>query len=90
MTEHNITVDVYASWGDIFPRYRVFVDNDLLTERDFTWSGHDTFIRENIIVTLEPGEHVLRVEQINTGGTIRTENVVVDGQASSCQFTTNE
>lgn len=90
MTEHLITVDVYAHWGDVNPRYRVYVDEDLLTERDFIWPGHEIFICENIVVNLEPGTHVLRVEQINTGGTIRTENVTLNGAPSSYEFVTTE
>jgi hypothetical protein len=90
MKEHTLTVDVYASWGDIAPRYRVYVDNDLLTERDFTWNGTEQYIRENMILNLEPGVHTLQVEQINTGGTIRTENVIVNGIPSSYQFVTTE
>lgn len=90
MTEHKLTVDVYASWGSTPPRYRVYVDGDLLTERDFTWLGTEIFIRENIIVSLEPGTHKLAVEQITTNGTIRTENVTLDGRASSLDFITVE
>ena len=68
MKEHTLSVDVYASWGDVSPRYRVYVDTDLLTERDFIWSGTEQYVREHVIVNLNPGEHTLRVEQINTGG----------------------
>lgn len=90
MIEHNLTVDIYASWGDIAPRYRIYVDNDLLTERDFVWNGTSQFIRENLIVNLNSGTHTLRVEQINDSGTIRTENVMLNGQASSLDFITTE
>ena len=90
MTEHQITVDVYAHWGDICPKYRLFVDGDLLTERDFTWPGHDTFIREHIIVTLEPGEHELKIEQINTHGSVHTRNILIDGVESATKFVTVE
>jgi len=90
MKEHTLSVDVYASWGDIPPRYRIYVDSDLLTERDFIWNGTQQFIRENIIVKLEPGTHTLRVEQINNGGVIRTENIVLNGHASSIDFVTTE
>jgi len=90
MTEHKLTVDVYAHWGDVPPRYRVYVDNDLLTERDFTWGGAHVYIQENILVNLNAGVHTLKVEHINTAGTIRTENVMLNGVASSYEFTTTE
>ena len=90
MNEHNLTVDIYASWGDVPPRYRIYVDNDLLTERDFVWNGTSQFLREHVIVNLNPGPHTLRVEQINDSGTIRTENVILNGHASSLDFITTE
>ena len=52
MNNCQITVDVYAKWIEKTPAYRVYVDNDLLTERDFIWSSHSNFIRENILVNL--------------------------------------
>ncbi len=90
MTEHLITVDVYARWSDKCPRYRVYVDNDLLTERDFIWAGHETYIRENIQVTLNPGLHTVRIEQVNTHGKIDTKNILVNGVVSAAEFTTTE
>jgi hypothetical protein len=85
--EHQISVDVYADWHDTPPRYRIYVDNDLLTERDFIWDT-SMYISEKIIVKLEPGNHELRVEQVNTAGSIRTDNVLVDNVASSMVFIT--
>lgn len=90
MKEHIISADIYASWGDVSPRYRIYVDNDLLTERDFIWPGTEQYIREHIIVNLKPGVHSLKIEQINTSGTLRVENIVVDNVASSNQFITTE
>lgn len=86
MNEHKITVDVYAHWGNQSPRYRVYVDNNLLTERDFIWPGSTTFVRENILVNLTPGKHTLKIEQIGNNGTIQAKNVVVDDVASSLDF----
>ena len=90
MSEHKITVDVYAHWGEVKPVYRVYVDSDLLTERDFIWPSHEIFVRENILVNLKPGAHTLKVEQINNGGSIQLKNITVDGVASTTEFTITE
>lgn len=90
MKECVITVDVYAHWIDKAPVYRVFVDDDLLTERDFIWPGREIFVCENVIVMLEPGPHELKVEQVSGNGTITTKNIHVNGVASSNQFTITE
>jgi len=89
MKLHKVTVDVYASGGDN-PRYRVYVNNDLLTERDFTWPAHEIYIKENIEVNLPAGQHTVRVEQVGTNGKIHAKNVTVDGVASTSDFITVE
>ena len=80
MMEHKITVDVYAR-GDRQPTYRVFVDDNLLTERDFVWGAHDTYIREHIVVNLARGGHDLSVKQVGSGDNIQLKNLTVDGVA---------
>jgi len=89
MKLHAITVDVYASGGDN-PRYRVYVDKDLLTERDFTWPAHEIYVKENIEVNLPAGKHSVRIEQVGTNGKIHAKNVTVDGVASASDFITVE
>lgn len=88
MAIYQITADVYASWGDVHPLYRVYVDQDLLTERNFIWPGHEVYVQENMVVDLEPGFHELRVEQIGNQGKIQVKNVTVDGAPSDLVFET--
>ena len=64
MRQYEITVDVYAHWGDKPPVYRIYVDDELLTERTFIWSGNEQFIREHIIVELESGLHNVEVRPL--------------------------
>jgi len=55
-----ITVDVYCTDITNAPRYRVFVDNYLITERNFVFD--EQYVRENIFVNLAPGEHTFHLE----------------------------
>lgn len=48
--------------------YRIYVDNDLITERTFIWPGFKNYIRENIICLLEPGTHTLTIENCSKVG----------------------
>lgn len=48
--------------------YRIYVDNDLITERTFIWPGYKNYIRENIICILEPGEHTLTLDNCSKQG----------------------
>jgi hypothetical protein len=88
MKEVTITVDVYGRWSERAPIYRIYVDDNLLTERDFIWHNH--YVCENIIVNLEPGPHSVKVEQTTPYGTITAKNIRVDGTESTAQFTITE
>lgn len=44
-------------------RYRLYVDHDLLTERDWIWDLN-TVIHEDFWVNLEPGTHTIRLEPV--------------------------
>ena len=90
MSLHKVSIDVHAQCGDKPPVYRVYVDNNLLTERSFIWSGTTTFIREHLLVELEPGSHTVHVEQYGNNGTITGKNVLVDLVASSNEFVITE
>ena len=61
-----ITVDIYCSWEAEPPAYRVYIDDNLLTERTYLWRNTDHFVRENIVISTEPGEHQFRLEAVNT------------------------
>jgi hypothetical protein len=71
-------------------RYRVYVDEELLTERDFIWDGLEFFIREHILVELEPGPHKLYIEEIPSGQRISIKNVTVDGTRCDPYFTIDQ
>jgi hypothetical protein len=70
MNDTNITVEVHAlqpRWIDIEkPRYRLYVNDDLFTERSWIWN-QQIFIKENLSVYLETGiNHTIRIEIIKS------------------------
>jgi hypothetical protein len=89
MNQYKITADVYGHQFDQVPRYRIYVDQDLITERDFIWPGHEVFVRENIVVNLAPGNHKIRIEQIGTNCKVLMKNITIDGVPSKPDFITN-
>ena len=50
------------------PTYRIYIDNDMITERVFRWPGFKNYIRENLVCVLQPGVHSLRVENCSQAG----------------------
>lgn len=66
--------------------YRIYVDTDLITERTFSWPGYKTFIRENLICTLQPGNHTLTVENCSRVGYFELSDFSLDGN-NNCVLT---
>lgn len=67
--------------------YRLYIDDDLYTERTFRWDSKITYIEENSFSDLEPGGHSIRLVscQVNNGFELR--NITVDGESVSNMFT---
>ena len=54
MSATTITVDVYCARSEGSPIYRVYVDDDLLTERNWSWPAYEVYIQEHIEVDVAP------------------------------------
>ena len=55
------------------------VDQDLITERTFTWRT-DQYVEETVIIEAPVGTHRLRVENIDPNlGTFTIDNIKLDG-----------
>ena len=88
MNEYTLTADVYARYNDKPPRYRLYIDDNLLTERDAGWNGLEYYVTETMIVFLEPGDHAFRLEQIGTDGTVSIKGLQLNGSPISEDFKT--
>jgi hypothetical protein len=76
---HTIALDVYCSNSGGEPIYRIYVNDDLLTERTWIWTTYDTYIRENIEVDIDPGTHRLSIEKLKDSVKFIAKNLTVDG-----------
>ena len=77
----SIKADVYCDHvSDGTPVYRVYVDNDLLTERSWIWPTYEIFIREQIEVDVEPGAHRVTIRECAADPVFVASNYVVNGQ----------
>ena len=82
-----IKFDLHCNWGDRAPSYRIYVDKDLITERTFSWPGFHVFVKENVVVNLDPGFHYIRIENLNPElGKFTVKNLTVDDQPSEQDF----
>lgn len=83
----DIVFDLYCKHNDHPVRYRVYVDNDLLTERDFVWPGSQYYIEEVCVANLETGKHNIRIENLDPQhGSFTVKNVRVDNITTQTEF----
>lgn len=81
-----LTVEIHCvSTSEGAPAYRVYVDNDLLTERTWRWPAHEIYICEKIAVNVEPGTHRLKIQELVTTGCISIQNFTVNGNTIDSQ-----
>lgn len=79
MREVVISVDILCAWTVTPPVYRLYIDEDLLTERTYIWSNPDQYVKEHIIANLEPGIHTLKLVSATPGfKNFQYQNFTVD------------
>jgi len=91
--EHKLEVAVHAHWNDTAPVYRIYVDDDLLTERTFGYQSYQFYILEHILCNLEDGLHYLKLVNLSDQSRFELKDFRVDGQpilANNLSITPNE
>jgi hypothetical protein len=83
MHTHDIKVlcDVYCKWSKEPPVYRLFVNEELFTER--TWIWQNAYLEEELIVRAAPGQYPIEYQLITSSGAgLKVRNIrVVHGPA---------
>lgn len=72
-----VVCNVYCKWEGYPPNYRVYVNDELFTERTWVWQG-DIYLEEHLQIEAEPGEYQIRYELVppNLAELIVTKPVV--------------
>jgi hypothetical protein len=79
-----ITIDVYCEGlKNNSPFYRLYVDGELLAERTWSWPSYEVFIRENIEIDIDPGQHKIKLDNCGNQTSFGFKNAQVDGKVIS-------
>jgi len=85
MTKQYVRVvcNVACEWEGLPPIYRVYINDELFTERTWVWK-EDFYLREEIQIEAEPGEYAIRYELVppNLAELLVTLPVIVSGSGS--------
>ena len=72
-----VLCDIECVWSNHNPIYRVFVNNELFTER--TWIWKDCYLEEMLQINAEPGRYPIQIELVDPGaGDLITKNLRVE------------
>ena len=72
-----IRADVSVAWQGDPPNYRVYVGNELFTER--TWIWREQYLEEMLVINALPGKYNLRWELVPPAqGTIEVKNIRIE------------
>ena len=79
-----VQCDVYCKWDGNDTRYRLYVNNELFTERSWIWSGKEYYLEEIIIIEAPPGQYEIKYELLEpTSSKLAIKNTqVISGNAS--------
>ena len=76
-----IAFDLDCTWSDTNPRYRVYVNQELFTER--TWIWRNDYLEEMLQISAEPGKYSITFELVDpeSGQLTVTNPRVIQGAA---------
>ena len=75
-----VNAEIHAAQNSHPARYRIYINNDLFTER--TWYWHqDEFLDERLVCHLPVGPHSISIECIN--GSFEMRNIRLNGHSTN-------
>ena len=57
-----VQCDVFCKWDGEDTRYRVYVNDELFTERSWIWGGEEYYLEEVITIEAPPGQYEIKYE----------------------------
>lgn len=73
-----VLADLQCDWEGLSPIYRLYVNDELFTERTWIWDSN-TYLEESVPITAEPGQYILRWELVPPNlATLTVDNIRID------------
>ena len=70
--------------------YRLFLDNDLITERGWRWDTKTHYLQENVALRLLPGDHILSIAGVGSPTSFMLSNLKIERGAAKADFNANK
>jgi hypothetical protein len=83
-----VAIDVHCKILEQNPIYRLYVNEELFTER--TWLWHDAYLKEIIPISAPPGDYLIKYQVIPaTSAVIKLKNIEILETTGSTQLIKN-
>jgi len=73
-----VSFDLYCTWDGKAPWYRVYVNNELQTERTYKFNNASEYLNERLPLYLTSGQHTIRIESLGVNALFRPANLNID------------
>ena len=60
-----LEIDLFCNIRRDKVAYRLYVNDELMTERDYIWDNKTHYLTEIVPLDIEPGTHTIKVENLN-------------------------
>lgn len=72
-----VLCEVHCNWTDVPPRYRLYVNGELFTERSYIWT--DFYLEEAIHISALPGHYKIDYQLLDTAtASLKIKNARVE------------
>ena len=76
-----VQCEVYCKWDGNDTRYRVYVNDELFTERSWIWNAKEYYLEELITIEAPPGQYKIKYELLEpTGSALKIKNMQAIGK----------
>jgi len=73
-----VSFDIFCKWSGKAPTYRIYVDDELQTERDYKYNNNEVYLNERLPLYLTSGMHSIQFENLGNQSIFSIENFTID------------
>ena len=92
----HVTFELWCEWSGEPPSYRVYINNDLMTERTYTFDNSQEYLEERVPLLTKSGAHFLKIDNLNSDNAtftiknFKVNNKIRDYRERDCRFVLNQ
>ena len=92
----HISFELWCGWHTTAPSYRVYVNDNLLTERTYNFNNSEIYLEEHIPLLTTAGAHFLKIINLDpvygefVVKNFKVNNKIRDYREHDCRFVLNQ